>query len=391
MGNKCTGTLSRRLFFGLAGGALFAGGPNEAWQKHGFTGAQYQRVRGLMAGAAEKQQIAGGGLLLTCGGDVVFREAFGYGHLGKKEPFGVDTLCHIASLTKPVTTSVLMQLVDRGEVGLDDPVSRHLPEFENIAVKGKGPASKRPIVRQLVSHRAGFPGNTEFPEHLNALRLAGLTLGEMVTELVKDGLVAEPGTRYAYSRAGFMSAGRIIEVVTGKAFPDAVAGMLFDPLKMTRSTFRPTDSQLAAMPFSYERREGKLVVGRDPSDFPEGFLINPGGGMYSTVDDMSRFLLMHLGGGVLEGRRVLNASSVEAMQVRQPAIPGKGPEHGAYGLGWGLTRQGLGKVRHIGASGTVGWLDPEREIAGVLLTQTKWAGNRPWQAHFTREMNELLG
>ena len=92
---------------------------------------------------------------------VVFREAFGVADLDTKKPFTVDAPCRIASVTKPHTSTLLAMLVDQGKLSWDDPVDKYLPQFAKLTVKGKGPASRSPKIRELLSHTAGFPGNDE--------------------------------------------------------------------------------------------------------------------------------------------------------------------------------------------------------------------------------------
>ena len=146
-----------------------------------------------------------------------------------------DALFWIASLAKPMTAAALMMLVDEGQMQLDDPVETYLPEF-----KGQWLARpKRPVtVRHLLSHTSGLP----FTSALEAPTLDRLPLRDAVQSYAMTPLQFEPGSHYRYSNAGFNTAGRLIEVVSGLPYEEFMRRRLFTPLGMTDTYFKPPES-----------------------------------------------------------------------------------------------------------------------------------------------------
>ena len=112
------------------------------------------------AGIAEKF-VAGGAMMIVHRGETVVREAFGFADLATGRPFTVDAPCRLASVTKPFTATLFARLVEEGRLAWDDPVDKFLPEFAALEVRGQGRAKRAPLIRELLSHTAGFPGNDE--------------------------------------------------------------------------------------------------------------------------------------------------------------------------------------------------------------------------------------
>jgi CubicO group peptidase (beta-lactamase class C family) len=277
-----------------------------------------QKLRGMLEQAVEQHETAGGVLLILHQGEVVFREAFGYADLESKRPFRVDDRCFIASLTKPISSTLMVMLDERGVLSLDDPVEKWLPEFKGITVQGKGPASSPPLIWQLLSHRSGLPGS-EDPGALKMPHGPRSALAGIVANWAKAGLLAQPGARFAYGNAGYMTASRIVEVATGRAYEAVLKESLLQPLGMSRTTFRPSAADLAAMPRRYLRTKEGLKPDTRTYIAPEGdALVNPAGGLFSTADDLGKFLRLHLDGGMAGGKRLVSRESLARMYRPQP-------------------------------------------------------------------------
>jgi len=357
-----------------------------AWTAHGFTTAQRAQLRDAWSWGIENKFVPGGAMLVIHRGDVIFREAFGVADLETKRPFTVEAPCRIASVTKPHTATLFALLVEQGKLSWDDPIDQHLPQFRGVKVHGKGPARRGPKIRELLSHTAGLAGQAARSEEQWRFKTNG-TLAEAVDDMARAGLAAEPGTVYAYTGLGYMVAGRIAEVVTGREFSALMQERLLGPIGATTAVFYPAASAglKARMPTMYERIAGKLVKADVAAREEAGVMFpNPGGGLVSTLDDVARLLMLHRNRGAVEGGRVVAAESLRALYRPQPATGRDG-----YGFGFNVLRtdaSGYGdRVRHTGASGTLVMIDFKQDLLVVVLTQvpTKQRlpfGNRLGQA-----------
>jgi CubicO group peptidase (beta-lactamase class C family) len=350
----------------------------DAWLRHGFSESQREEIRAAFRWGIEREFVPGGALLLIHRGEPIFREAFGVADLESGRPFTVDAPCRIASVTKPHTATLMAMLVEQGKLGWNDPVDKYLPAFAGVSVRGKGPAARSPRIRELLSHTAGFPGQPAIQSGQWRINITG-TLADAVNDLPAQGLAAEPGSVHVYTGMGYMVAGRIGEVVTGKDFGALMEELLLDPIGATTATFYPSEELKARMPTPYERKEGGLVR-LDLSTRPEARATfpNPGGRLISTLDDVGRFLLLHRNRGVANGKRLIAPESLEALYRPQPATG-----QSSYGLGFNVLKvgdNGIGvRLRHIGASGTLAQLDFESDLLIVFLTQVPQAQTLPFR------------
>jgi CubicO group peptidase (beta-lactamase class C family) len=281
-----------------------------------------------------------------------------------------ETVYILASITKPVTVTALMLLVQRGQVSLTDSVQKYLPEFQ-------GPNREKVTVRDLLSHTSGLPDM--LPENIQ-LREANAPLAEFVNRAMTTPLMFEPRTSFNYSSMGTLLAATIVERVTEMPLAQFARRELFEPLKMKHSSLGLGDRPLAETALVQEdslnqSRESLERFGANSRYLRT--LGHPWGGMHSTVDDLGIFLQMFLNGGVYDGTRILSRVTVEAMVTDQNERVGH-----AWGLGWGLRASSewnafgdLSSQRtfgHSGASGTVAWADPQREVLCVILTTRPW-------------------
>jgi len=308
--------------------------------------------------AVEKEEIPGAIALVARDGNVLRHEAFGLSDVENRIPFRKDTLCWMASITKPVTGAAVMTLVDAGKVGLDDPVQKHLPEFK---------AHPAFTVRQVLTHTAGLPTNP--PSRKRDGRGPGgavddswlsQSLPDIVRAIAQAELAFKPGERVMYSNAGSFVLGRLIEVVSGKPFAAYVREKVLDPLGMKDSTFAPAASDAARVSPIYREVQGK----RTP-DFrfnPDLRIVNtaPDGGLFSNPGELWKFLQMFLD----DDGKVLSRAAVAEMLKEQ--APGRG-------LGWGVQKDGT--FSHGGSSGTFAWADPKTRVVGILFMQY-WGGDK---------------
>lgn len=369
-----------------------------------LTKAQREAVGGVIRDAIARKAIPGAALALLSRGKVVFREGFGRAEFEAERPFAVDAPCFIASVTKPITATYFIALDEAGVISLDDPVEKFLPEFKGVQVQGRGVAQTTLRVWHLLSHRSGLPGNADLGD-ARPQRLARANEGEkakaaavdysleqVVRRWVKEGLLAEPGARFAYGSSGYMTAARVAEVVLGKRFERLLQEKLLDPLGMARTTFHPDAETMRRVPALHLSKPDGAE--RDPRTLPlpvPGGLINPAGGLCSRLDDMTAFLALHLNRGRVGGRQFIKAGSLERMYRPHPPRATETAEGGGlgYGLGWNVMAAG-GVVRHLGASGTLAWVDLRRQQAGVLLTQVRWGATRAMIPRLMKEVQAIF-
>lgn len=323
----------------------------------------------------EKGQAAGVVTLVMKDGKVAHHGAVGLADIANNKPMQPDTLFAIASMTKPITATAVMILADEGKLSIDDPVSKYIPEFNEVALKG-GEKVRCMTIKELMTHTSGLVGSQQ-----NEGMLA-----ETAQLLAKRPLGFEPGIKWEYS-PGLSVCGRVVEVVSKQPFDKFLAERIFQPLGMQNTTFNPTAEQRKRIAKLYEPgKDGKPLAQATHwiNDLSEPRTPNPSGGLFSTAKDMGRFYQMVLNGGELDGKRILSPEAVKQMTTLQTGdlqtgfTPGNG-----WGLGWCVVREPQGVTQnlspgtfgHGGAFGTQGWVDPEKQMVYVLLIQRTNFGN----------------
>ena len=347
-------------------------------QGAGMDAGRLARIPVRMKEFVDAGKTAGVVTLVARHGHVASLEAVGYQDLESKTPMRTDTIFRLASVTKPVTCAGVMILVDEGRVSLIDPVERYLPEFKGLKMNPCGTLAgincesrlpSRPVnILDLMTHTSGLPGSSP------AGGTPPTTLAERVAGVARTTLLFEPGTHWNYSNIGIAALGRIIEVVTGKAYDRFLAERIFEPLAMKDTFFfvPPDRAGRVASVYTYEP-EGLKKVNMAPAKFPA-----PEGGLFSTASDMARFHQMMLNKGTLNGQRILSAAAVEAMTTSQTGSMKAGFAPGVgHGFGFEVVRETLGTYRYNsigsfvkgGAYRTYGWVDPAKDLVGIIFMQ----------------------
>jgi CubicO group peptidase (beta-lactamase class C family) len=323
----------------------------------------------------DKNEIAGAVTLVVSRDRVLHLDATGKADLAQGTPMQADSICWIASMTKPVTGAAILILQEEGKLSVDDPVGKYVPELGHL--KTSDGKEHRVTLRHLLTHTSGM-GEATPPESRNAK-----TLADLVPAFASKPLSFEPGSRWAYCQSGINTLGRIVEVVSGKPLPEFFQERIFGPLGMKDTTFYLSPEQLPRLAKSYRLTNGKLeeakvsvLQGREPTTRDRAPLAN--GGLFSTAPDYGRFCQMLLNKGTLDGKRVMKPESVEQMATVQSGdvVTGFTP-----GNGWGSAAcvvrqpQGVtamlspGTFGHGGAYGTQAWIDPKKGVAYVLMVQ----------------------
>jgi CubicO group peptidase (beta-lactamase class C family) len=275
-------------------------------------------------------------------------------------PVDPETLFVLGSVTKTFTATALLRLVADGQVELQAPVRRYVPELRLTDEQ----AATKITVLNLLNHTSGLDWGMTVDTGEGDDALAAY-----VAMMARLDLVAPPGERASYSQAGYNLAGRIIEKVTGWTFERAVASLLFEPLGLQHSFFARDDIMTRRFAVGHNRdQDGTLQVARLWRRWRGE---NPGGGLASSAADQLRWARFHLGDGRTErGARVLPAELLHRMQ--QPTVVLRGSNLGdAIGIGWFLREvEGVRTVGHGGsANGQFAelLLVPERDFAVVAL------------------------
>ncbi|MBD9722128.1 serine hydrolase [Streptomyces caniscabiei] len=366
------------------------------------------RLDEYLALQVDEGRLPGYLLSLARGGRVAHLTTYGARDRAAGLPVETDTLWRVYSMTKPVTSVAALILVEEGRLSLDDPVSRHLPEFAEPRVyeSGEGadvrtrPAERPLLVRHLMTHTSGLTFGFYYDHPVDALyRDAGLensvrpgaTLAQTIAEYARLPLQFEPGTRWNYSVSTNVL-GRIVEVVSGQDLDVFFAERILGPLGMTDAGFQVTPEQAERLAELYgEQEDGSIapVPGLPVRGRPR--FLSGSGGMVATARDYHRFAEFLRRRGELDGVRLLSPGSVEMMTTNQ--LPGGVDIHthgsafhrqpGNVGVGFGLgvsvvidpsvteTPSSLGTFGWTGAATTIFWVDPRRDLTVQFMTQVR--------------------
>jgi CubicO group peptidase (beta-lactamase class C family) len=321
-----------------------------------------------------------------------------------------ELLSRILSMTKPITTVAAMMLVDEGKIGLDDPVSKYLPEFKELRVhagKDKSDetveAKRQVTIRDLMRHTSGLTygvfGNSPVDQLYKKVGIfaPGDTLQDMMTKLGKVPLLYQPGTRWHYSVSTDVL-GRIVEVASGQPLDEFFAERIFKPLDMKDSGFFVAEDKLDRFAANHglDKETKKLTATETAAKSryrTKPKLLSGGGGCVSTARDYLRFCQMLLNGGELDGVRLLKKETVAEMtknQLPEEAMKAKNGGNAEVGDGFGLgfgvrvgkdnktAGQFVGEYNWGGAASTHFWIAPKQELVVVALEQ--FMPNRPMLA-----------
>jgi CubicO group peptidase (beta-lactamase class C family) len=305
--------------------------------------------------------------------------AFGTLQPGGPDPLPADAVFTVASITKPIVAMGVLLLVERGQIALGDKVADHIPEFA-----GKGRYGVR--VRHLLTHTSGLP---DLLPHDRDLRRANAPLSEFLASVCATEPLFPAGRAVSYSSCGFLLLGEIVARLTGTPLPEFLRREIFDPLGMT-------DTALGAPPEWFDGptpKASRLASVRVPAEQAAGDSWNwnsrywrtlgaPWGGLLSTAADLAAFARAMLAPARLGDRPLFSAASIAAATANQLAPMREVPEPDRrcrpWGYGWRLNWPAHGAYfgdllspnafGHWGATGTLLWIDPDRDAFAVLLT-----------------------
>lgn len=383
-----------------------------AWSSQA-SASDFRDLGAYVDGLVTSGRYPGASILVLKDGREVFSSQAGMMDLETGQPIRRDTLFRIYSMSKPVTTAAVMILVDEGRLRLDDPVSKHVPEFAHMRVyKGlqdgviQTEPAREMTVENLLTHTAGFSYGFQPGTPVSALYrkspLAGDAWridpafaggGALARALADLPLVGQPGDHWHYSMS-LDAAALVVQRASGMPFDAFLQKRVFGPLGMKDTGFSVRPGEGGRLASLYMPGPGGALVRTDRGATSP--LLKPlpgfsgGGGLISTIDDYARFSRMLADGGVGNGRRVLSRKSVKAMMTNHlaPAQLGEMKATAAFGLGGEGDGLGFGyggavvtDTRPLGGVGSVGeyawggaasttfWIDPVQRVIVIFMTQ----------------------
>jgi methyl acetate hydrolase len=348
----------------------------------------------------EAKEIPGVVAMAATGSEVIYQGAFGKRDLTKDDPMTTDSVFWIASMTKAITTAAGMQLVEQGKLSLDEPIGKLLPDLANPQVlegfDAKGEPKLRPArgqitLRQLMTHTAGFAydmWNGDMVKYMEKTGTPGIITCQNAA--LKTPLCSDPGTRWEYG-TNIDFVGKAVEAVSGKKLDTYLRDNLFAPLGMNDTGFKISDSMRRRLVGMHARApEGLGPFPFEMEQAPEFHM--GGGGLYGTAGDYIKFTQMILNKGKANGNQVLKPETVALMGQNNigaievgklptalPAFTNDVDLFPGMVKKWGLsflintakTPEGRapGGLFWAGLANTYFWIDPARNVSGVILTQ----------------------
>ncbi len=356
-----------------------------------------EKIRQVLRDAITAGVTPGASAIVVRRGRIVLEEGFGHQAWEESSPeVTPETIYDLASLTKVVgTTTLVMMLVEDGLLDIELPVSAYLPEFLDRAPTEEERLRREQVtVTDLLTHSSGLPAWFQFYLEFDP-EAKGLPLPE-ARRLVLDRILAaesdyELRTRTVYSDNGLLLLGEIIERTSGVGLDSLVRDRIFAPLGMKDTGYRPDPALLPRIaPTEDNPWRGRMVRGQvhDENTVVLGE-VAAHAGLFSTTGDLATFLQMLLNGGSMRGQRLLRGDTIARFTRRANLVPGS-----SRALGWDTpSRSASGgpssagdyfsasSYGHTGFTGTSIWVDPERELFAVLLTN---------RVHPTRENDGIF-
>jgi CubicO group peptidase (beta-lactamase class C family) len=380
--------------------------PTATPEEVGLSSERLDRIKPLMQKHIDDGTTGGILTMIARRGKIAHMEMVGMRDIANNKPITENTIFRIYSMSKAITSIAVMTLYEEGRFRLDDPVSKYIPEFENLMVyKDSTEAGlvldsleSEMTIRHLITHTSGlvygWGGRVVDRMYSRADIMAkGSTLKDMATKLGKIPLVNQPGTKWEYS-VSIDVLGYLVEVISGMPFEKYLQKRIFQPLGMVDTGFSvpegKRDRYSELYYFDKESDELKLTEEAPLEEDKFAFFPSGGGGLVSTAGDYMRFCQMMLNGGELNGARILGRKTVDL--IRSNNLP-KGvfvdeEQNIGFGLGYAvvLDMVGAGEMASKGtyswggAAATIFWIDPEEELIGLLMTQL--FGDSPFHAQF---------
>lgn len=383
-----------RLFEGLAfGGEIPFAKPEEV----GMSSARLGKVDDVVLDLVEQKRLAGAIIVVARRGHIVHFKPYGLADIGSKRPMTRDAIMRFYSMSKAITSTAVMILVDEGKVDTNAPVSTYLPELKSLKVDtndGLVDPNREVTIADLLRHTAGMTyGSSPRPKADEAFKAVNpldhkRPLSELCRRLPDVPLTYQPGTDWSYG-ISIDVLGRVVEAVSGQTLGEFLSARIFKPLDMRDTGFHvPAEKHDRYAQVYDSDGMGKLTPGDNAGrrDFtrPQAFQ-SGGGGLVSTARDYLRFLMMVQQGGALGNVRILSAETVAKMTANQlpngvPNIYFGNQQRIGVGFGFGFSVRTkmsdwdpAGRVGEYGWGGLASthyWVSPKDELIVITLEQT---------------------
>lgn len=321
------------------------------------------RIDEIMTEAVFDSTFPGGVVAVVKDGVIAYRKAFGYHTYQKLEKVEVTDIYDLASLTKILaTTTSVMKLVDEGKLKISDPVSKFIPEFKQ--------GRKRQVtIRNLLLHNSGLP---PFRVYVDSLQ----TEDAIIKAIKNEPLINDPGKKYVYSDLGFILLGEIIEQITGTTLDKYVRKTFYYPMGMTSTFFNPKNVGKwisdKIPPTEVDTVYRKKKIQAEAHDERAWYMNGVAGhaGLFSSAHDLAAYAQMLMSEGRYGGRSFISPETINTFTERQSpdSDRGYGFDHKSEGFSSAGSLSSSETYGHTGFTGTSLWIDPEKDIAIIMLT-----------------------
>ena len=356
----------------------------------------------VLLNAVQAGHIPGVVASVSSGNDTLYEAAFGERALGQGVAMTPDTVFWLASMTKPIVGAAAMQLVEQGKLTLDEPAAKILPELAEVKLLTGWDAAGKPLLRapttqitlrQLLTHTAGFTSdiwNADSARYLKTMNLPRAGSGKKIALSVP--LTFEPGTRWEYG-INIDWAGQLVAAASGMRLGEYLQKNITGPLGMSNTGFRISANMRARLATVHQRDPVTGALNTTPFEVPQETEFDPGGGgLYSTAGDYLRFSRMILNQGRGNGQQLLKPETLALMSknamgplrvnflsTQNPAASLDAEFFPGIEKTWGLTfmineqqaptGRSAGSLAWAGLPNAFFWIDPTKDLAGVILMQ----------------------
>jgi CubicO group peptidase (beta-lactamase class C family) len=348
----------------------------------GLDDAKLREATQLLTQFVTERKIAGAVAAVARRGKLAYFETVGVQDLDTKAPMSERSVFRIYSMTRQITAVAAMMLHEEGKFALADPIAKYLPEFRHVMVRTTE-AMRKPsrdiTVEDLLLHTSGINDRQTELYRAEKVRSRAEPLPQLMANIVRVGLMEDPGTRHRYGESTSV-VGRLIEVWSGQSLDAFFESRIFKPLKMPDSGFIVRPDQRARWTTVYGPAPDGLAVS-EVEDVPfteRPALLEGTVGLVTTVPDYLRFCQMLLNKGELDGVRLLKGETVERMVGN--GLPAQILEQRRGNVGWGLINANVvldpasplrGEYSWDGTAGTIFWIDPAREMITLLFAPAR--------------------
>ena len=357
-------------------------------------------INTLMSEAVQQGRLVGCNAMILKDDQICYYGQWGQQSREDQLPVQRDTIWRIYSMSKPITSVAVMQLVESGRLDLDAPVSRYIPAFQNMKVLQEKDGEftevdvDRPFtVRDLLRHSAGltygFFGNSEVDQRYRkaGILMSNPDLQSLVEALGELPLKHQPGDRFEYSVATDVL-GHLVEVASGERFDEYLSKNLFVPLHMQDTGFTvPQNKQDRFAAMYRPTREGALEPSPKLASLrylnPKNRFYSGGGGLCSSIDDYMQFCRMLLNQGQLDEQEIITPETLRAMWTNQLGDLKRNSDGFQFGLGFSISAEG--DYAWGGAAGTRFWVNPEKNLAMIYMVQIN-----PYRQRFGEQMRQIV-